>query len=66
MSLFSERLLLLRNQKGLYQSDIDVSQNVISKYEADINEPSLDNLVKSADYFGVSTDYLLGRVDDPA
>ena len=34
-------------------------------YESEGRNPTLDNLVALADYFGVTTDYLLGRTDNP-
>ena len=41
-----------------------ISRQVYANYENGINEPSLDMLVKMADYFQCSVDYLLGRSDD--
>jgi Helix-turn-helix. len=41
-----------------------VQRNAISRYENDEREPEYDILVKMADYFSVSTDYLLGRTDE--
>ncbi|MGJ8731422.1 helix-turn-helix domain-containing protein [Listeria aquatica] len=35
-------------------------------YRWDTNKPSIDKIQKVADYFDVSTDYLLGRTDDPS
>lgn len=39
----------------------DVSKNMISLYERGEKAPSVEALVNLADFFGVSTDYLLGR-----
>ncbi len=62
---FGNRLLLLRREKGLCQKDLaeylHVSVSTISNYENGINHPDLHTLCCIADYFGVSTDYLLGR-----
>lgn len=46
------------------ETDLSFAKNSIYKW--DINSPSSDRLKKVADYFGVSTDYLLGRTDNPA
>lgn len=53
----------LCREKGITQKElakiIDVSQNTIKNWEN--NLPNGDTLLKIADYFGVTTDYLLGR-----
>lgn len=63
--MFGERLILLRKEKGITQSELgeqlDVVKSTISLYEAERVEPSMETLIKLADYFGVTTDYLLGR-----
>ena len=38
-----------------------LSKNIIGMYERGEKEPSLKTLIKIADFFEVSTDYLLGR-----
>lgn len=38
-----------------------LSKNIISRYERGEREPSASSLIKIADFFEVSTDYLLGR-----
>lgn len=45
--------------------DIGVAQPTISNWETGIKTPSTKNIQKMALYFNVSTDYLLGRTDDP-
>lgn len=45
--------------------DLSVSQNTISRYEQGEREAGYDMLVKIADYFNVSVDYLLERTDNP-
>ena len=42
-----------------------MAQNTIIRYETGTREPSLAELVKIADYFCVSVDYLLCRTDKP-
>lgn len=63
------RLKLLRKQKNISQLklaiDLNTNQNTISRYETGEREPGLKELIKIADYFGVSTDYLLERTDNP-
>lgn len=60
-----EQLQHLRKLKGLTQNDIaeiiDVKLTTYQKYERDAIFPSYDTLVKIADFYGVTTDYLLGR-----
>lgn len=63
------RIKMLRTQKGLTQEQFSemfqVSKSNVSKYENGSIEPNYDLLVKIANYFGVSTDYLLGNSSDP-
>lgn len=63
------RLKELRKAKGLSQlklaMDLNTNQNTISRYETGEREPGIVELVKIADYFNVSIDYLLERTDDP-
>ncbi|MGX9931996.1 helix-turn-helix transcriptional regulator [Virgibacillus salarius] len=60
-----KRLKELRKQKKLTQKElgeiINVSKVSISGYESGDRTPDTDNLKRLADYFGVSSDYLLGR-----
>ncbi|MDE5772301.1 MAG: helix-turn-helix domain-containing protein [Ruminococcus sp.] len=55
----------LRLDKKLSQQDVadisEVSARAYQKYEYGTAEPNFDNLSKLADFYGVSTDYLLGR-----
>lgn len=45
--------------------DLDMSQDTISRYESGEREPGIAELIRIADYFRVSIDYLVGRTDDP-
>lgn len=62
---FSRIITLLRKEKKLSQkrvaSDLGISQALLSHYEKGIRECGLDFVVKTADYYNVSCDYLLGR-----
>ena len=44
--------------------DLNMNQNTISRYENMEREADYESLIKFADYFNVSLDYLLGRTDD--
>ena len=66
---FSRIITKLRKQKGLSQKDaakeLGISQSLLSHYEKGIRECGLEFLVKTADYYDVSVDYLLGRTNSP-
>lgn len=66
--MFGKRISDLRKERGLTQLDlaqkIGVTRSVISLYEIEKREPDTETLLKMADFFGVSTDYLLGRSDE--
>ena len=63
------RLKELRIKKGLSQvklaMELNIAQNTLSRYETGEREAGYDMLIKIADYFNVSIDYLLGRSDEP-
>lgn len=63
------RLKQLRKQRKISQLQLalalNTSQNTISRYETGDREPGLTELIKLADYFNVSVDYLLERTDNP-
>ncbi|MGN1051062.1 MAG: helix-turn-helix domain-containing protein [Acutalibacteraceae bacterium] len=65
---FGRIISSLRKEKGISQKqvakDLNISQALLSHYEKGIRECSLDFAVKTADYFGVSCDYLLGRTPE--
>ncbi|WP_051125953.1 helix-turn-helix domain-containing protein [Streptococcus sp. HPH0090] len=65
MTIFSERLKRLRKNKGLKQQELaeifGIKRNTYSDWENGKTEPSFDNLVKLADFFEVSLDWLFGR-----
>ena len=62
---FSQRLKHLRRDKHLTQAQvaerIGVTASMVSSYETDIRLPSYEVMLRIADLFGVSVDYLLGR-----
>ena len=63
------RLKELRKNKNISQLklalDLNTNQNTISRYETGERELGIMELIKIADYFNVSVDYLLGRNDKP-
>lgn len=65
---FPRILTLLRKERGLSQKkaaeDLGVSQALLSHYEKGIRECGLEFVVRAADYYQVSCDYLLGRSPD--
>lgn len=65
---FPRILTLLRKERGISQKqasqDLEISQALLSHYEKGIRECGLDFVVRAADYYGVSCDYLLGRTAD--
>lgn len=62
---FPRIITYLRKERGLSQkqvaADLGISQALLSHYEKGIRECGLDFLVRAAEYFEVSCDYLLGR-----
>ncbi len=63
------RLKELRKRKGMTQQrlaiELDMNQNTISRYESGEREADYQTLIRIADYFNVSIDYLLERTNDP-
>ncbi|MBR2414187.1 MAG: helix-turn-helix transcriptional regulator [Clostridia bacterium] len=63
------RLKELRTSKGISQlrlaMELNMNQNSISRYETHEREADYETLIKIADYFDVSVDYLLERTDNP-
>lgn len=64
-----KRLKELRKLSGKSQeevaNDLNITRQSYSFYENGRREPSNDMLLKLADYYGVSTDYLLDRTESP-
>lgn len=63
----SEVIRNLRTKNNLSSKELskilNISESSVSLYESGKRKPSLDLLIKIADYFSVSTDYLLGISD---
>lgn len=64
LSKFSVILSQLRKERGISQKkaavDLGISQALLSHYEKGIRECGLDFVIKCSEYYGVTTDYLLG------
>ena len=64
-----ERLRGLRNRRGLSQkkvaTEFGITEIGYQNYEAGRRSPSITMLYRLADFYDVSTDYLLGRTDEP-
>ena len=62
------KLKELRKEKGISQQklamDLSMNQNTISRYETEERQADYETLIKIADYFNVSIDYLLGRTEN--
>ncbi|WP_426449050.1 helix-turn-helix domain-containing protein [Paenibacillus sp. S-38] len=69
MGQIGNRIALLREKQGMTQEELSIKLNIsrasLSHYEKNRREPDYDTLVKIANYFKISIDYLLGRTQDP-
>ena len=63
--MLSERLRALRREKGYTQLQVavycDITEKAYQNYELMTREPKLEILIRIADLYGVSIDYLVGR-----
>lgn len=67
--MYFQRLRDLREDQDMKQSEIadllGIQQTVYSRYERGFQNIPLEHLLKLADYYNVSADYILGRTDNP-
>ena len=67
MNKFCGRLRELRRERGLTQKElasaVGTTEDCIFFWEKGRSEPSIDEILLLSEFFGVSTDYLLGRTD---
>ena len=67
--IFKERLRAARGLREMKQSELadraKLPSSSIAHFEAGSRKPSFDNLQRLANALNVTTDYLLGRVDEP-
>ncbi len=65
---FGKRLSYLRENKNLTQNELakatNISRSRLSLYEIDKREPDINTIKQLADFFNITTDYLLDRTDD--
>ena len=63
-----KNLRKLREERGFSQQklaeQLDLSQQSICKYENNIAEPDIETLIRLADFFYTSVDYLVGHTDE--
>ena len=63
------RMRELRKTRGISQLklafDLSINQNTVSRYETMERQADYETLIRIADYFEVSIDYLLGRTNTP-
>ena len=66
-AILSERLKQCRKEKGLTQGEVaigcDITEKTYQNYELMTREPKLEILIRIAEMFNVSLDYLVGRTD---
>lgn len=66
---FAERLQTARQRKHLTQKEVaaylEMTERSYQHYEGNRRRPNYEVLVTLANYFDVTTDYLLGRTDEP-
>ncbi len=64
----SDRLKSLRKEKGFTQAQVaiycDITEKTYQNYELMTREPKLEILMRIADFYKVSIDYLIGRTDN--
>ena len=64
-TVFAARITSLRKERGMSQKEValnlGVSQALLSHYEKGVRECGLDFVLKCAEFYNVTTDYLLGR-----
>ncbi len=67
--MYFQRLRDLREDRDMKQSDIadllGIQQTVYSRYERGYQNIPLEHLLKLANFYNVSTDYILGRTNNP-
>lgn len=67
--MYFQRLRDLREDKDMKQADtaqmLGIQQTVYSRYERGFQNIPIEHLLKLADFYNVSTDYILGRTNNP-
>ena len=67
--ILADKIIELRKKNGWSQEElaekVGVSRQSVSKWEGALSVPDLDKILLMSQIFGVSTDYLLERTDNP-
>ncbi|WP_337405235.1 helix-turn-helix transcriptional regulator [Porcipelethomonas sp.] len=67
--MFTSIFVQLLQDKGItpyrIAKETGISQGLMNEYKSGKKSPNIQNLIKIADYLDCSTDYLLGRTDNP-
>ena len=67
MGTFRERLKELRTERSISQTElgaiVHVSKMAISHWESGHSEPSIAQLIRLSEFFDVSVDYLIGKIE---
>lgn len=67
--MFTDRFIQTVQSKNLtaykIAKDTGISQGLMNEYKNGVKLPTVQNLIKIADYLNCSVDYLLGRTDNP-
>ncbi|MBQ7037635.1 MAG: helix-turn-helix transcriptional regulator [Clostridia bacterium] len=67
--VLAQRLKLCRDKKGFTQGQVaiycDITEKAYQNYELMTREPKIEILIRIADLFEVSLDYLVGRTEQP-
>lgn len=67
-NVLAERLKACRKEKGYTQGQVaiycDITEKTYQNYELMTREPKIEILIRIADFFDVSIDYLVGRTDN--
>ncbi|MBE6583080.1 MAG: helix-turn-helix transcriptional regulator [Ruminococcaceae bacterium] len=66
--MFTERFNELLKSRGInavtLAKEIGVPKSIVYEWKSGVRDPSLENMLRIADYFGVSLEYLTGREDE--
>ncbi len=66
--MFTERFNELLKSRGInavtLAKEIGVPKSIVYEWKSGVRDPSLENMLRVADYFGVSLEYLTGREDE--
>lgn len=69
MKPYGDRIAYLRKKHNLTQEELaeqlNISRASLSHYETNRREPDYDTLVRLADFFNVSLDYIMARTEEP-